>query len=178
MPRLFTGIKIPFQIAQSLTMTRARLPGARWMEPSDYHITLRFIGDISEELAVEIDLHLARLSFTPFDLSISQLDIFGTKKPRTFYARVQESRELSQLHKTHENLMRQLGLKPESRKFAPHVTLARLSTVRRENIAVFMEQAALPHPLDFRVNECHLFSARQSTGGGPYLIENSYPFIP
>src|ERR1035438_2229823 len=46
MPRLFTGVEIPFNIGQALAMLRGGLPGARWIMPDNYHLTLRFIGDV------------------------------------------------------------------------------------------------------------------------------------
>ena len=48
MPRLFTGLEIPEEVAQSLSLLRGGLPGARWIDPENYHITLRFIGDIDD----------------------------------------------------------------------------------------------------------------------------------
>ena len=46
MPRLFTGLEIPAEIGQTLSNLRGGLPGARWIDPENYHVTLRFIGDI------------------------------------------------------------------------------------------------------------------------------------
>ncbi len=54
MPRLFTGLEIPEDIAFDLNLMQGGVWGARWIEPADYHITLRFIGDIEERLANEI----------------------------------------------------------------------------------------------------------------------------
>ena len=53
MPRLFTGLEIPPDIAADLAMLRGGVSGARWIEAADYHITLRFIGDIDDRLASE-----------------------------------------------------------------------------------------------------------------------------
>ena len=46
MPRLFTGLEIPAEIGHTLSSLRGGLPGARWIDPENYHVTLRFIGDI------------------------------------------------------------------------------------------------------------------------------------
>src|SRR5258708_8137020 len=46
MPRLFTGLEIPAEIGQTLSNLRGGLPGPRWIDPENYHVTLRFIGDI------------------------------------------------------------------------------------------------------------------------------------
>ena len=61
MPRLFTALEIPPQVAQSLAMMRGGLPGARWIDPENYHLTLRFIGDIDDALAHEIAGLLGRV---------------------------------------------------------------------------------------------------------------------
>jgi 2'-5' RNA ligase len=54
MPRLFTALEIPSDIGQSLALLRGGLPGARWVAPELYHLSLRFIGDIDDVLAGEI----------------------------------------------------------------------------------------------------------------------------
>ena len=54
MPRLFTGLEIPQEIGHSLSSLRGGLPGARWIDPENYHVTLRFIGDIDDYIANEI----------------------------------------------------------------------------------------------------------------------------
>ena len=54
MPRLFTALEIPASIGDSLAFLRGGLPGARWISPENYHITLRFIGDIDDSLARDI----------------------------------------------------------------------------------------------------------------------------
>jgi len=54
MPRLFTGLEVPREVGEVLSMFRGGLPGARWIDPENYHITLRFIGDIDDRLAHDI----------------------------------------------------------------------------------------------------------------------------
>ena len=59
MPRLFTALEIPADVGQSLALLRGGLPGARWIDPENYHITLRFIGDVDDVLAREVAYLLA-----------------------------------------------------------------------------------------------------------------------
>ena len=54
MPRLFTGLEIPADIGLELSAYRGGLPGARWSEPENYHVTLRFIGDIDDAAARDV----------------------------------------------------------------------------------------------------------------------------
>ena len=61
MPRLFTGLEIPDDIRESLSMLRGGLPGARWIDPENYHLTLRFIGDVDDVIAREIVFMLGKV---------------------------------------------------------------------------------------------------------------------
>ena len=70
MPRLFTGLEIPAEIGQTLSNLRGGLPGARWIDPEDYHVTLRFIGDIDDVAANEIASLLFRVNRKPFEVAL------------------------------------------------------------------------------------------------------------
>jgi len=80
MPRLFTGLEIPAEIGQTLSNLRGGLPGARWIDPENYHVTLRFIGDIDGVAANEIASLLFRINRKPFDVALQGLSSFGGKK--------------------------------------------------------------------------------------------------
>ena len=77
MPRLFTGIKIPAAITEQLSFFQYGLPHARWIEPSDFHITLRFIGDVEDHLAADLADGLNSLSFASFSLKLQSVGVFG-----------------------------------------------------------------------------------------------------
>ncbi len=86
MPRLFTGLEIPPDISEKLSSLRGGLPGARWIDPENYHVTLRFIGDIDGLAANEIASTLFRISRKPFEVELQGLQSFGGKKPRAVVA--------------------------------------------------------------------------------------------
>ncbi len=86
MPRLFTALEIPAEIAFSLSLLRGGLPGARWVDPENYHITLRFIGDIDHRTADEVVRALLRVDRPSFELALSGLDAFGGNKPHSIVA--------------------------------------------------------------------------------------------
>ena len=75
MPRLFTGLEIPPPVVQSLSIMRGGLPGARWIDPENYHLTLRFIGDIDDALAHEIAGVLGRIHRGAFELRLDLVEI-------------------------------------------------------------------------------------------------------
>ena len=175
MPRLFTGIEIPAEIGQHLALLRGGLPGARWIDTENYHITLRFIGDVDRHTAGEIADALARIRREPITIRIDGLNAFGGNKPHSVHARVGRSTGLVELQAEHERIMQRIGLKAEGRKFTPHVTLARLRGVKGADVAGYLALRGNFSLPPFEASRFVLYSSRASVGGGPYIIEEAYP---
>jgi 2'-5' RNA ligase len=175
MPRIFTGLEIPADVAQSLAMFRGGLPGARWIDPENYHLTLRFIGDVDDLTAHEVASLLGRVRRPSLELRFEELSAFGGRRPRAVIAALAHTPALMELQAEHERLMQRVGLEPEGRKYTPHVTLARLRDVSSRDVAEYLSTRALIRPPPFRVSRFVLFSSRTSVGGGPYVIEAAYP---
>ena len=174
MPRLFAGLEIPPDIGQSLSSLRGGLPGARWIDPENYHVTLRFIGDIDGLVANEIASTLFRVNRKPFEVRLQGLTSFGGKKPRAVVASVVPCRPLMELQAELERLMQRMGLDPEGRKYTPHVTLARLRDASNQDVADYLSVRGYFPSRVFTASRFVLFSSRSSVGGGPYVIEDSY----
>jgi RNA 2',3'-cyclic 3'-phosphodiesterase len=175
MPRLFTALEIPADVAQSLGVMRGGLPGARWIDPENYHLTLRFIGDIDDALAGEIAVMLGRVQRSAFELRLDGLSSFGGRKPRAVIAGATQIPALMELQAEQERLMQRLGLDPEGRKYIPHVTLARLRDSSSQQVADYLAARAHYRSSPFQVSRFVLFSSRASVGGGPYVVEADYP---
>ena len=175
MPRLFTGLEVPYDVQLALSLKRGGLSGARWIDPENYHITLRFIGDVDNHLADEVSYELDRAATAEtFRLRLSQLGTFGGDKPRALYAGVENNAALQHLQASHERVLRRVGLEPEARRFVPHVSLARLRGTPAPEVADFIHHAGRFTPLEFIVRRFVLFSSKNSVGGGPYVVEQSY----
>ncbi len=175
MPRLFTGLEVPPRIAQSLAMMRGGLPGARWIDPENYHVTLRFIGDIDDALARDIAGLLGRVRRGTFELRLDGLSSFGGRKPRAVVAAVAPVPQIMELQAEQDRLLQRLGLEPEGRKYTPHVTLARLRDSSSRQVADYLAARGHFRSLPFEVSRFVLFSSRASVGGGPYVVEAEYP---
>ena len=177
MPRLFTGLEIPAAIGQELSTYRGGLPGARWVEPENYHLTLRFIGDVDHAMARDVFAILGEgRRRAPLTITLDGLASFGGERPRAVFARVTPTGDLADLQAEQERLIRRVGVAPEKRKFTPHVTLARL---RRDasplDVADYLATRGGFPKLSFTVDRFALFSSRNSVGGGPYVVEAAYP---
>jgi RNA 2',3'-cyclic 3'-phosphodiesterase len=176
MPRLFTALEIPSEIGQSMAQLRGGLPGARWIDPENYHLTLRFIGDIDDALAEEIAGLLDQVARPGFALRIDGLDSFGGNRPRAVVAAIPPVAELVELQAEHERIMQRVGLQPE-RKYRPHVTLARLRDTSSRQVAEFLSLKQPFRSPSFSVSRFVLYSSRASVGGGPYVVEAEYPLV-
>ncbi|WP_311274170.1 RNA 2',3'-cyclic phosphodiesterase [Methylobacterium sp. WCS2018Hpa-22] len=178
MPRLFTAIEIPDDAAEALTRYQCGLRGARWIERGDLHITLRFLGDVDDEVAEAFHAGLVEARpRPPLNVTLSSLDAFGGDKPRAIIASVTAGPDLLDLQDEHERIARAAGAEPARRKFTPHVTLARLNRrdTQAADVAGYIAEAGLFATLRFTATRVALFSARESRGGGPYVVEAAYP---
>lgn len=175
MPRLFSGIEIPSPIAQHLTLVRAGLAGARWIDPENYHLTLRFLGDVDGVVARDFTQSLGGIAAPPFELRLGGLASFGGRKPRAVFASVSQSEPLQALQRAHERAARAAGLPPEPRNYTPHVTVARIRGASSEAVAAYLEHQGGFMSLPFEVSRFVVFSSRNSVGGGPYVVEAAYP---
>src|ERR1044072_8788582 len=112
MPRLFTGLEIPQEVQQSLSLLRGGLPGARWIDPENYHIPLRFIGDTDDRMAHEIASMLERMRRRSFEVRFGGLMSFGGRKPRAIVVAVEPGQPLIELQGEQERLMQWLRCHP------------------------------------------------------------------
>lgn len=174
MLRLFTAIEIPKDVGQSLSVLRGGLHGARWIDPENYHVTLRFIGNIDDALASDIASLLDGISRKSFELQLDGLSLFGGNKPRAIIASVAPTKALLELQAEHESIMKRMRVPNDSRKFTPHVTLARLRNSPPREVAEYLT-ARTYKSMPFRISRFVLYSSRASTGGGPYVVEGAYP---
>lgn len=174
MPRLFTALEVPADLAAELASLRGGLYGARWIGVENYHLTLRFIGDIDDWTAREIDYELGRIRRSPVTVTLEGLSPFGGDKPRAIVARAQAGQGLVDLQGEQERLIRRVGLPAEHRKYTPHVTLARLRGVSPMAVADYLGARGFLSRR-FTADSFVLMSARDSVGGGPYMVEATYP---
>jgi 2'-5' RNA ligase len=175
MPRLFTALEIPRDAALSLSLLRGGLPGARWIDVENYHITLRFIGDVEGHVADEIADALDRVRRHSFMLTLSGVGAFGGKKPHAVWAGVTASPDLSALQGEIDRICQRLGVAADPRKFMPHVTLARLRNTNPLEVAQYLSARGNFSAASFRVSRFVLMSSRESVGGGPYVVEEAWP---
>jgi len=174
MPRLFTALTLPEDVRTQLTGLRGGLRGARFIDPENYHVTLRFIGDVDEPTADEVVDALSRIRRAPVTVKITGLGSFGNRKPHAVWARVEPTAELMELQAEQERVLQRIGLPPEARRFTPHVTIARLKGTTPRDVAEWLTIRGGFFAPAFLADHFVLLSSKASVGGGPYLVEDTY----
>ena len=178
MLRLFVGLGLPDGVIARLSIMCAGVPGASWVEPANMHLTLRFIGEVEERDAEEIDSMLASIAAPALSLTLAGVNTFGEgAKARALWAAVEPSADLSHLHAKVESAVVRAGQPPESRKFTPHVTLARLHKPQPPRLAAFLEGNAPFQAGPFGIEQFTLFESRPGKGSPVYIPLVDYPLI-
>jgi len=176
MYRLFIALDMPAETKQRIATISCGIPGARWIDPSQLHLTLRFIGNVDGGQFQEIGDALDELRLPPIDLTLEGLGFFKRGKQLTsLWIRVQESKDLGRLRHRIDRCLVDLELAIENRKFSPHVTLARLKQAHPDRSRRFLSDHALFTSPTVTIDMFHLFSSTLTAKGAIYTIERSYP---
>lgn len=174
MPRLFVGLSIPDTARDQLAFLQSGLRGAKWRPRENFHLTLRFIGEVDGHMFREALSALARIDAPGFEMALAGVGYFGDKRPRAVWAGVDAPPALGHLQAKVETVCQRIGLAPERRKFTPHVTLAYLAGARRPAVAAYAAEHGLFRTQPFTVDAFHLYSSRLGGAASAYRIEKSH----
>ena len=142
--RLFAAIRPPASAIDTLLALEGGIAGARWQDAGQLHLTLRFFGEVEADRAEDLDAVLAQVRCRPFALALLGVGHFEKKgRAHTLWAGVAPSEALGVLQRKVETAARRAGLPPEPRKFAPHVTLARLNAASGTSLPFLARNAGL-----------------------------------
>jgi len=175
MIRLFAAVAVPPELAEGLQARQSGIAGANWRPAEAFHITLRFFGEVREDVADDLHLELERLFAAPMTLELEGVGSFGEgPELHAVWAGVKESEALRRLAKACETAARRAGLAPESRAYRPHVTLAYLKRPDPAEVVAWLSANALLKSPAFEVRNFGLYSSRLLSGGSRYQLEQIY----
>lgn len=180
--RAFIAIDLPEQVRAALrreqTAFRAICPDGRWTRPEGIHLTLKFLGEISDDQVKQVTEGLKSLAqFEEFSAETKGFGFFpDSRRPRVFWAGIQAPPALSELVDRVEASLEKLGFAREERPYNPHLTLARFKIPRPQPAL----QAAVGPKKDlslgvFRVPEFFLFESRLAPQGADYRKVARFP---
>lgn len=181
MPRLFIALPMPEEAQVALEPLCVGLPGVHWTPVDDFHLTLRFIGEVDHATFYEIGEFLSSVVAPPFELRLAGLGVFPPRGlPHTLWAGLEEGchQHLMALRRRIERVLREAGVPPERRNFVPHVTLGRLTSASPEpRFAAWFARRALFRSIAFPVSAFNLYSSQLRPEGALHLLEASYDFV-
>ena len=175
MLRLFVGIEFPPELKLRLSLLNVGLPGAKWVDAGNLHVTLRFIGEVDEGTAGDIDDALLQIRAPRFALALAGIGHFGNgAAARMIWIGVEKNPALLHLHEKVENALMRLRLVPEGRRYVPHVTLARLRQVPPARLQEFLTEHALFRAEPFPVDRFSLVASYLTKAGPIYEEQADY----
>lgn len=176
MYRLFVSIELPDDVKYALSRLSGDVPGARWLEPDEMHLTVRFIGEVDGLVYEDVLAALDDVRLSPLELALRGVGHFPPRgEPRILWAGLERSDPLRVLHERVESALVRAGVDAERRKFSPHVTIARLKGTPPRAVGSFLAMNGLFRTEPFRVEEFHLFSSSLGAKRAVHRCEASYP---
>ena len=174
MHRLFAAIPVPAELHPALIRLQKGLTGASWRPPANFHITLRFFGDLPRALAEALDEELAQITASPFSVALEGAGWFGRREPYSAHVRVAASDPLNELSRRCERAARRLGLPAEKRAFKPHVTLAYLHGTPLSDVMTWSEGRQTASAGSFYADTWHLYESFSGKGASRYVPQADY----
>ena len=176
MIRLFFGLELPGELRMRIAALSAGMDRARWVEPEDLHITLRFIGEVGEPAMEDIAQEAAAIRFEPFRVTLSGAGHFERRgRVNAVWIGIEPNPALAALRDRIEAAAVRAGQPPEGRKFRPHVTVARLDRARPGEVRDWLAANTLFRAVPFTVASFALFSSTLGRSGSNYTVECVFP---
>ena len=151
------------------------IPGARWVPIANYHLTLRFIGEVPAFRAEEIDAALAAMRSRSFTLELAGAGTFAKSGRETaLWIGVARNPALDHLAGKIETTLQRAGLPAERRRFTPHITLARLDNAPVDKLADFLQAHNLFRAAPIAIGHFTLFSSQLGKEASVYTPEVEY----
>jgi RNA 2',3'-cyclic 3'-phosphodiesterase len=169
MPRLFVAIDFPAELKLGLSRLCVGIPGVRWVAPENFHLTLRFIGDVDDAAATAIAAALPHVEVSPFSLTLAGVGQFGG---HTLWVGVEPNPALRQLQNAVENALGPIAPAVDPRPFQPHVKLAH--SRRRRSFRPFLSEHTGFRAAPFEVGAFSLIESHLGQSGSVYQHRADY----
>jgi 2'-5' RNA ligase len=171
--RLFIAFDVSEEVREHILKLQKQLTGARLTLTRSFHLTLKFLGEVTPAQVEDVKKKLANVKFVPFTAKLDGTGTFPSDKMiRVVWAEITPHDIIRELQKQIDEALQ--GMFPKEKQFTPHLTIARVKTV--ENKEQFAEQVKKikVEPISFEVKEFKLIESKLSQKGSEYKTIAEY----
>ncbi len=175
--RTFLALPLPRRIRAELALLQGGLRVGRPVDPEAMHLTLVFLGEVPHATLDELHLALEHLLVPPLQLRLRGMGAFGRDAPRSVWVGVEPNPALERLQAKLTRAARMVGVDLVSRRYVPHVTLARLAGRESDasEVAGFVAARTGFATSEFRADHVALVASHPARNGPNYELLARYP---
>jgi len=175
--RLFTALDLPEEVREQFAPLQApNKLDARWTDPDQFHVTLRFIGDTDANQAARYENALAQIEAPAAECVPYGLDVFPSRRaPSVLIVGLERTDSLMSVYRSVNEALESEGLEPEDRTYRPHVTLARLDDTPATAVHEFLDAHDNLSLDSFPVDTVHLYESTLTPDGAVHERRASFP---
>lgn len=165
----FIAVDLPVEVREELMLIASGVPGAYWVDEEKLHLTLRYLGEIDGVLLRDLQGALERVAAPAFELQLKGIGFFPPRgEPEVLWVGIEKCPPLMELQQRVDSLCTRMGVTADRRKYAPHVTLARLHDAPDSRLARYAQEQALFKSPVFVPRSFSLYASRRMPEGHEY----------
>lgn len=175
--RLFLALTLPTPVRDALLPLPHRIAGVAWTRPEQWHVTLRFLGDVPRARGDDLVARLAAIRVEPFVLPVEGVGTFPpNRSPRVVWLGTGTGHpRLFQLRQRVDDAVLGAGIDLDVRSFHPHITLARCTEEARRGLAQWLHDHRDFSAPPFRVDAFDLYASDLRPTGAVHTLRHRFP---
>lgn len=168
--RCFVAIPLPKRVKRELIDLQQPIKKLRWQKMDQFHLTLKFLGDVSGDNIEALQTELSNIKRPAFSLSLEGFGYFPKgKNPRVLWAGIEENSALKTLRDKVEKKCVSAGFEAEERPFKPHITLGRMKGASKSEVMEFINQHKQFEISDIPIDKFVLYQSKLHPEGAEYI---------
>jgi len=173
--RVFVSIELPEEVKREVLksselLEKSGLVSGNFVIKDNYHLTLKFLGNLDEDKVNEIEERLSEIDFPSFAASTGEIGFFPSEK----YVKViwvgLNSDKILELKKIIDDKLNGIGVQLDGKDFSSHVTLARIKGVKNRDEFLKKLKEIKMKSMEFKVNKISLIKSELMKSGPVYKI--------
>lgn len=172
--RIFIAVPLSESVKKQLQKLQVPADYVRWQSPEQMHITLKFLGELSDDEVSGLKQALTGISMTSFNLKVQQIGMFTRNDiPQVIWVGVAPDEQITQLYKAVEARCASLGFETDKRPFLPHITLGRVKrNIQRKQVKNLLDNT---EPVSFSVDSFGIYKSELHPDGAIHTLLKKFP---